>query len=464
MTAVTALAFHAHAQESAETGGSFSLSTSEGASGESSGTGGNWFTKYAPEAHLLEFGIFGGVIFPASDHNLRQVTLPRQKFKSAAPELGLRAAYFPLSFAGVEGEAAVMPTKTEDDGGATMWVVRGHVLAQVPGIRITPFALLGIGRLGATTDSMGDDGDPTVHYGGGVKAALTKHLSVRVDVRNNVTSAVPETRESRSDDAHHPELLFGLSYVLGRSDEKAAPPPPPSDRDGDGFLDPDDECPDEKGVAPDGCPIGDRDKDGFLDPDDKCPDEKGVAPDGCPIGDRDKDGFLDPEDKCPDEKGVAPDGCPVKDTDGDGILDPEDKCPKKPETKNGFEDKDGCPDELPAAVKKFTGVIKGIQFAVNKAVIRPTSFKTLNAAAKVLTEYKDLRVRITGHTDSDGTNKHNLELSQKRAEAVKTYLVAQGVDAGRLETRGAGEEEPIADNKTRAGKAKNRRTEFEIIP
>jgi OOP family OmpA-OmpF porin len=90
----------------------------------------------------------------------------------------------------------------------------------------------------------------------------------------------------------------------------------------------------------------------------------GVAPTGCPDGDQ--DGVLDRDDKCLDVPGVAPDGCPP-DSDGDGFIDSKDKCPNEPETKNGFEDDDGCPDEIPAAVKRFNGVIKGIEFDNGKA-------------------------------------------------------------------------------------------------
>jgi outer membrane protein OmpA-like peptidoglycan-associated protein len=337
------------------------------------------------------------------------------------------------------------------------------LIGQIPGSRITPFAVLGGGRMGISSDRLGDDSDPALHVGLGAKLAVDKLWSVRLDVRDNMTGKNPDTRSSRGEIAHHPEVLLGLSLTLGRTERKPAPPPPPADRDGDGFLDPDDKCPDDPGVAPDGCPDLDADKDGILLPDDKCPEEKGVAPDGCPVADRDGDGFLDPDDKCPDEPGVAPDGCPDLDPDKDGILNPHDKCPNEPETKNGYQDEDGCPDELPEEVKKFTGVMEGIQFDVNRATIRPASFATLDAAAKVLTDYPELRLEISGHTDTDGTHDRNLKLSQERADSVKAYLVKKGVAEERIQTRGAGPDEPIADNKTREGKQQNRRIEFKIL-
>jgi OOP family OmpA-OmpF porin len=456
----TLVALPARAQEA---GASGSLSF-EGGEGSASASGEGWFGRYSPEPNLVELGLFGGLIWMSDDHNLRAVNDSHQTFKRPALELGLRAAYFPLSFVGAELEGALGPAASAGEENAMLWGMRGHVIGQLPGSRITPFVVAGLGRIGASTDAMGDDGDPAVHVGIGAKLAFTSLLGVRLDLRDNMTGKSPESRGKRGETAHHPEVLLGLSLTLGRSEEKKPEPAAaPSDRDKDGFLDPDDKCPDDKGVAPDGCPVGDRDRDGFLDPDDKCPDHKGVAPDGCPVGDRDKDGFLDPDDKCPDEKGIAPDGCPDKDPDQDGILDPNDKCPTERETKNGFEDDDGCPDQLPEAVKKFSGVIQGIEFDVNKATIRAKSFTVLDEAVKVLTDYPKLRMEISGHTDTDGKRDHNLELSKKRAESVKEYFAKKGIAAERIETRGAGPDEPLADNKTKAGKQKNRRIEFKLV-
>src|SRR5690606_31353821 len=178
--------------------------------------------------------------------------------------------------------------------------------------------------------------------------------------------------------------------------------------------------------------------------------------------DTDKDGFVDTEDACPYEAGVEPDGCPIRDRDGDGIPDSADNCPDQPETDNGFEDEDGCPDEIPEEVREFSGIIQGIEFELDSAAIRDGSKPILDRAIKVLEEYPDIRIEIVGHTDDQGTPEHNLQLSKDRAEAVKKYLVDGGIDESRLETRGAGESEPIASNADEAGRAKNRRTEFKI--
>jgi outer membrane protein OmpA-like peptidoglycan-associated protein len=172
--------------------------------------------------------------------------------------------------------------------------------------------------------------------------------------------------------------------------------------------------------------------------------------------------MADRDDQCLDVPGVAPNGCPA-DSDGDGFNDPQDKCPNEPENKNGFEDNDGCPDQIPDAVKKFTGVIKGIEFETGKSEIRGISAPVLESAAAVLVQYPTLRVRVTGHTDNVGSRETNVVLSKRRAEAVKAYLMKRGVEADRIETLGEGPDSPITTNNTRQGRQQNRRIEFQII-
>ncbi len=113
--------------------------------------------------------------------------------------------------------------------------------------------------------------------------------------------------------------------------------------------------------------------------------------------------------------------------------------------------------------KKFTDskiVTHGINFDVNKAVIKPESMGTLNGIVQVLKDNPDLKFEIGGHTDSDGDDAANMKLSQARADAVRTQLISMGIDAGRLTTKGYGETKPVADNATPEGKANNRRVEF----
>jgi outer membrane protein OmpA-like peptidoglycan-associated protein len=443
-----------------------------------SGAGDGFWKRYRPLPLALELGVYGGVASFADQHNLQDLNLVQDtqyghQSLSTGLDLGLRAAFYPLSFLGVEGEVGVIPTKTgTDDRSATVWTYRGHLIAQYPGYRLVPFVVLGLGGMTVKShpDTLGTDSDPEMHWGLGAKWAFNEYLSARFDFRDNLMqknmliSGVVD-----GDLVHNTEFLLGLSFTLGRTPYE--PTPPPVDSDGDGFFDPQDACPTQRGVAPNGCPapvVVDTDKDGIPDASDPCPQEAedGLPPsptDGCPNKDPDEDGILVPDDKCPSEKGIAPDGCPVRDKDADGIPDDVDKCPDQPETKNGFEDADGCPDELPKAVAKFAGVIKGIEFDFGKATIRKNSNKLLDEAVKVLTEYKDLRVLITGFTDDVGERQTNIDLSEARANSVKTYMVSKGIDTGRIETHGAGPDDPIADNKTDKGRQQNRRIEFKLI-
>jgi outer membrane protein OmpA-like peptidoglycan-associated protein len=456
---------------------SASVST-DGASADTAGEGGGkakrpkdrgdikWIRRWAPERNMLELGIFGGVLIPSKNHELfeHDFALPDQGFKplsTVAPDVGLRFAYFPARIFGLEVEGAAMPTSTEAGDGALLYAARGHAMLQLPR-SVAPFVLAGVSGLGVASDrsALGNDIDLGFHFGGGVKIFLARYVALRFDVRDTLTAK----RGVGDGVGHGIEVLGGLTFTFLRKKEEKKPEP--SDRDGDGILDKDDECPDVPGVPEyKGCPIPDTDGDGILDPDDDCPDVPGVPEyKGCPIPDTDGDGILDPDDECVDEPGVPEyKGCPIPDTDGDGILDPDDDCPEEPETFNGYQDADGCPDEVPKEVAKFTGVIEGIYFDTGKATIRKQSRPKLDGALEVLEKFPDLRIEISGHTDDRGKDDFNRDLSQRRAAAVKTYFVDKGIDASRIETRGAGEDEPRETNATKAGRAKNRRIEFKLL-
>ena len=121
----------------------------------------------------------------------------------------------------------------------------------------------------------------------------------------------------------------------------------------------------------------------------------------------------------------------------------------------------GAPDMRSKLITEGKLVSYGIYFDVNKDVVKPESYGTLKEIAKVLTENPDIKVKIIGHTDSDGADAANLDLSKRRGAAVKNELVKNfGIDAGRLESDGAGETQPIAPNDNAANKALNRRVEF----
>jgi len=179
--------------------------------------------------------------------------------------------------------------------------------------------------------------------------------------------------------------------------------------------------------------------------------------------DFDADGFADPFDRCPREAGTEPHGCPPPDSDHDGIRDPDDRCPATAETRNGFDDLDGCIDEIPAELTAITGAIKGLEFEGSTVKLRAKSAKALDKIAAVLARYPDVRIELAGHVDSGSATAEGGNLSSLRAEAVRDYLAAHGVDAARIETRGANANEPLASNKSSAGRARNRRVELTLL-
>lgn len=159
----------------------------------------------------------------------------------------------------------------------------------------------------------------------------------------------------------------------------------------------------------------------------------------------------------------------LKDTDGDGVADKLDKCPGTPA--GTVVDGSGCPLKVPAPVEKViiteadrkvvADAIKNLEFDLGKATIRSKSYATLNRVAGLLVE-KNFSLKLAGHTDNTGSDALNLKLSKDRAESVKAYLVSQGANASRIEATGYGEGQPIASNKTAAGRQKNRRVEFTL--
>ncbi len=249
----------------------------------------------------------------------------------------------------------------------------------------------------------------------------------------------------------------------------------PTDRDGDGVIDAEDQCPDVPGVPENkGCPLAvDTDGDGIPDNLDRCPlnpeDKDGFQDeDGCPDPDNDNDGITDAMDACPNDPGpVENRGCPTMDRDHDGIADAEDACPDEPGIPDPDPKKNGCPRKMSlVVVKKDRIEIKQqINFDFAKSTIRGAqSFQILDQVTQVLKDFPGIKkVKIEGHTDSIGGKATNQHLSQARAEAVMKYLAGKGVDADRMEAEGFGMEKPIASNATERGRAQNRRTEFNIV-
>jgi outer membrane protein OmpA-like peptidoglycan-associated protein len=252
----------------------------------------------------------------------------------------------------------------------------------------------------------------------------------------------------------------------------------PVDGDGDGVPDDIDACPALAGVATadpktNGCPpASDADSDGISDDVDACPQQAGVQnadpkKNGCPPpGDADGDGVTDDVDACPNKKGVsstdpAKNGCPG-DSDGDGINDDSDACPNEAGKPNADPAKNGCP-----VVQITKGEIKineKVQFDTGKATIKEASGPLLDQIAQVMKDHPEIKkIEVQGHTDDQGKKYFNQQLSAARAQAVAKALEDRGVDKSRMEFKGYGQEEPIADNATEEGRAKNRRVQFKIL-
>ena len=234
------------------------------------------------------------------------------------------------------------------------------------------------------------------------------------------------------------------------------------DKDFDGIIDKLDNCPDVAGpIENKGCPWGDVDSDGVFDHVDKCPKVAGpIENKGCPWGDVDSDGVFDHVDKCPKVAGpIENNGCPWGDSDSDGVFDHLDKCPEKA----GPISNSGCPEIIVSTVKTLNDYTKSILFATGKSTFEANSINILNFILSTLKEYPSSRFSIEGHTDNVGDDNKNMLLSEQRAQAIRNYLIENGIEETRLEFKGFGETKPISSNDTEQGKKTNRRVEIILI-
>ncbi|TDM00093.1 MAG: flagellar motor protein MotB [Flavobacteriaceae bacterium] len=307
-----------------------------------------------------------------------------------------------------------------------------------PGVRISPLTLITGNsgmidpylRLGANYNRLdyrqedGTDVTGTVpndadfdhlglSAGAGLNVWVTENIALNVGADYN---HFPETGGDNIDFFQH---YYGLGFQFGNTD-----------KDGDGVLNKEDNCPEVPGPADNqGCPWGDKDGDGVLDNVDNCPDVKGPAENkGCPWGDKDKDGILDNVDKCPSVAGVARlQGCPAPTT-----------------------------TEIAAQGSKL---IEGLTFETNSAVLTGESWTKIEKAAAYIKENGG-QYFVDGHTDSRGKDTYNMALSQKRAAAVVSALASKGVDVATLTSRGFGETSLKCDESTPEGLLCNRRVVF----
>jgi OOP family OmpA-OmpF porin len=340
-----------------------------------------------------------------------------------APIFGIGLGYNFTEHLGVEGIFNYVKSNSEttnDDIDSYIYRLDGLYHFR-PDKQVVPYLAAGLGAITIDEDNTGSDTNTLFNYGGGIKAFITESLSFRGDIRHLI---------DLDDSNNNFAVTIGFTYQFGKKEKKA--PLPPLDSDGDGVPD-------------------------YLD---KCPDTPlGVSVDaaGCPI-DSDGDGVPDYLDKCPDTPlGVSVDaaGCPI-DSDGDGVPDYLDKCPGTP--LGVLVDEKGCPVEL----KETVSIPLKVQFDFDSSKIKTIFDDHLNKVSDFLQTHKDTTVVIEGHTCSIGTEQYNLGLSQRRAESVKKFLVNSGIEPARLKTVGYGESRPIADNKTKEGRQRNRRVTAEI--
>jgi outer membrane protein OmpA-like peptidoglycan-associated protein len=457
-----------------------------------------------PRHLYFELGAFGGVFVPDDEHEFYDETVAVQEpFKTVNPDMGVHIAFFPLSWLGLEGEGSAVLGKTDSGGTANLFSARGSLVLQIP-FRVTPFVLGGIGNtwLVSEDDVLGEDRDRVFHGGAGLKIFATRGFQIRLEGRVYYANRERDPANPTEENGYVPHFggLAGLTWAIGgRSSGRDTEGDP--DPDLDGFVAPEDKCPDERGVEPDGCPAKDSDNDGLNDSADRCPTEAETVnghddTDGCPddLPDADGDGITGEKDQCADEPEDKDgfkdgDGCPEADNDDDGMADADDMCPEEsgptdnrgcPDTdkdSDGIVDRlDNCPDEAGRATYKGCRskqlvsitpsqlkVFKNVQFRSGGASIARPSRKLLDQVASLIKAHPEFeKVRIEGHTDDRGSDDTNKALSQERAQAVADYLIGRGVEPDRLQAIGFGEEKPLFSNNTASGRRKNRRVEFNL--
>jgi outer membrane protein OmpA-like peptidoglycan-associated protein len=249
----------------------------------------------------------------------------------------------------------------------------------------------------------------------------------------------------------------------------------PADADGDQVADAADLCPDVAGtIAFNGCPEtaeSDSDADGVGDSTDQCPDQPGTADNngcpalsGSPAADADGDGIADADDQCPAIAGQSPNGCPV-DSDGDGVADQDDLC----NGVIGLIELRGCPADTGVATtlsdadqQILDTAVAQVAFNSSSATLTPRSKEILSEIAALMKKYPDAYLEISGHTDSSGSARRNMDLSMQRARACAAYIASEGITLDRLFAYGYGESQPVTDNATPAGRRQNRRVEFNL--
>ncbi len=412
---------------------------------------------------MLSYHIsFSDYVFPKTikDSSLGKAFNDQSWYKPANKSLGVSVAYWrgltsKIDFSGsVTGTFSNFPAlfvKDDSVGQAkfsTQLDALIHLRAFKESARVNPFLTAGIG-LGSFPSKFA----VYAPLGTGLQFRFNEgtYLFLQMQWRKKLTGGI-------NNDYLHYSIGFAQNNPLKKKKETVAVVEPakpilPPDKDGDGFEDNNDLCPDVKGTL-NGCP--DTDGDGVADKDDQCPDVKGIL-NGCP--DADGDGVADKDDKCKDAAGVARyNGCPVPDTDNDGVNDEEDKCPNEA----GIVINGGCPEVKQEVKQKVEFAAKNIFFAFASDIILKASFKSLDEVVRIMQEHPELKLSIAAHADNRGTSERNMMWSERRAKAVADYFISKGIAADRISYKGYGDTQPVADNKSSKGRARNRRVEMKV--
>ncbi|HVE77361.1 MAG TPA: OmpA family protein [Gemmatimonadaceae bacterium] len=422
----------------------------------------------------VEFGAFGG--FTVFDR-----TLGLDHQFGGGGRLGLLIGQGRTAFQ-FEGEVGYTPSKAGSVS-VTNIPVRIRAVYRSPLDRANT-VLIGLGSVSSKYDA-GDAGGGVERNTGvsgllGYEKMVAGHLALRFDA---VTDYMPKSWNEGAwwSTRFNSSARVGVSmpFRWGGVPAKPAAPPAPvvvaaapePDADGDKVPNLRDRCPATPAgttVDADGCTVfKDADGDGIVDAKDTCPatpaGEK-VDGAGCPLPkDADADGVLDTTDRCPGTpagRKVDAAGCGLPiDTDGDGVADDADRCANTPA--RAAVDAAGCPKLFTATTKTVT--LRGVNFAPARSTLTESSLEVLDDVARQLNEVPTIRIEIGGHTDARGKAVANLRLSTARANAVRNYLISQGVAPSRLVAKGYGPRVPVASNANAEGRAQNRRVELKRL-
>jgi OOP family OmpA-OmpF porin len=291
---------------------------------------------------------------------------------------------------------------------------------------VNPYITLGVGRLQTRIPGT-RDGDFFAKYGVGVMADLAKNVDKGTNVQ--LRGEIAGRRVDISSGSDPVDYLVGVGLLYSWGGKIAAKAP--LDSDGDGVPDDMDKCPGTPPNTPvdaNGCEL-DSDGDGVVDSKDKCP--------GTPPGTK-----------------VDADGCPIDgDADGDGVKDSKDQCPDTPA---GSKVNDvGC------EVGEI--ILRGVVFDTGQDTLKPQSQLILDSVATGAAARPGTKIEIRGHTDDVGSEALNMDLSRRRAEAVRAYLISKGLRAEDLTTVGLGEMQHIATNDTPESREQNRRVTLQFL-